>query len=88
MNLVVSGTPEKKIVERLKGYNINFDSRSASPAPTAYLTFSGTGNKRTITYSVRDAQDKEVVTQQAFSWTTVEGAAKQVAYGLFAVGGK
>jgi hypothetical protein len=87
MNLVVSGTPEKKIVERLKGYNINFDSPSASAAPTAYLTFSGTGNKRTITYSVRNAQDKVVVPQQPFTWTTVEGAAKHLAYGLFAVGG-
>jgi hypothetical protein len=88
MRLNVLGQADDKVVERLKDCNINWINKTNTPAPEAYIRFSGTGNKKRISYYVMDASGEYAVQQQSFAYSKPEAAAVQLAYKLFNIGMK
>lgn len=88
MTLHVSGNEDKAVVEKLKACNINWVTNSSIPTANAYIAFSGTGDKRTITYYVVDKGGNYIVQKQAFSWKKADEAALSLAYRLFDIGSK
>lgn len=88
MRLNVLGQADDKVVERLKDCNINWINKTNTPAPEAYIRFSGTGNKKHISYYVMDASGEYAVQQQSFAYSKPEAAAVQLAYKLFNIGMK
>lgn len=88
MRLNVLGQADDKVTQRLKDCNINWINKSNAPAPEAYISFSGTGNKKRISYYVMDASGEYAVQQQSFAYSNPEAAAVQLAYKLFNIGMK
>ena len=87
MTLHVSGNADAKVVERLNDCNINWVTNSSTPAAGAYVIFSGTGDKRIITYYVLDKNGNYVVPRQAFGWRRADEAGVTLAYRLFNIAG-
>jgi hypothetical protein len=87
MQLHVVGQADEKVVERLKACNINWTG-SSNNAPEAYISFSGSGNKRRINYYVMDKRGEYIVQQNSFAYNKPETAAVQLAYKLFNIGVK
>ncbi|MBL7683729.1 MAG: hypothetical protein JNK00_10255 [Flavipsychrobacter sp.] len=88
MRLRVVGDEDSKVIERLKACNINWVDNSNVPAPEAYVSFSGTGNKKRIKYYVMDKSGEYAVQEQSFAYSKPEVAAVQLAYKLFNIGMK
>lgn len=88
MTLHVSGNADNTVVEKLKGCNINWITNSSVPAANAYISFSGTGDKKTITYYVVDRNGNYIVQKQGFSWRKADEAGQALAYRLFDIGSK
>ncbi|HLO70682.1 MAG TPA: hypothetical protein VK167_07430 [Flavipsychrobacter sp.] len=87
MQLHVVGQADEKVVERLKACNINWTG-SSNNAPEAYISFSGSGNKKRINYYVMDKRGEYIVQQNSFAYSKPETAAVQLAYKLFNIGVK
>ena len=87
MTLHISGNEDKAVTERLKDCNINWVSGGAQ-AVHAYITFSGTGDKKNINYYVTDKNGNYIVKKQGFSWRKADEAAIALAYRLFDIGSK
>lgn len=88
MRLRVVGDVDSKVIERLKACNINWVDNSNVPAPEAYVSFSGTGNKKRIKYYVMDKSGEYAVQEQSFAYSKPDVAAVQLAYKLFNIGMK
>jgi len=88
MTLAVSGNADAKVIDRLKACNINWVADARVPAPIVNLTFAGAGDKKSITYSVRDREGNVIVQQQAFGWKDADAAGTALAYKLFNIGSK
>jgi hypothetical protein len=88
MNLHLSGDVDKALEMRLRACNINWNTSSSIPAPDAYITFTGKGAKKDITYYVVDKRGNYIVQKQSFAWQKPEETAISLAYRLFNVGGK
>lgn len=86
MTLHVSGDVDKEVVDRLKDCNINW-VRGDIPSPEAYVIFTGTGKKKTITYYVIDRSGRYIVERQTFPWQKAEKTGVELAYRLFNIGG-
>jgi Tfp pilus assembly protein PilF len=84
LNLTVAGTPDKELLDRLKGCNINW---VAGNAPKVYLSFSGAGNKKRVEYSVVDGTGNYIVRKQSMSYKQGVKGAIDLAYRLFNIGG-
>lgn len=88
MRLRVVGDEDSKVIERLKACNINWVDNSNVPAPEAYVSFSGTGNKKRIKYYVMDKSGEYALQEQSFAYSKPDVAAVQLAYKLFNIGMK
>jgi hypothetical protein len=88
MRLHISGNVDKRVEDRLKGFNINWVGDMSTPAPEAYVIFDKKGTKKNITYYVLDKNGNYLVHKQSFGWQKPEEAAKAVAYRLFNIGGR
>lgn len=88
MRLQVSGAADEAVMERLKDCNINWMADGSVPAPTVYLTFSGSGAKKTVSYYVMNSNGEYAVTKQGLNYTKPEVAAVELAYRIFNIGGK
>ncbi len=88
MTLHVSGTADNAVVKKLKDYNINWVTNSSIPSVSAYITFSGSGDKKTITYYVVDRNGNYLVQKQGFTWKKSDEAAQSLAYRLFDIGSR
>lgn len=80
-NLAVSGSNDA-ILEGIKKYNIKWNTGNPY-APKAQLTFTGSGNKKSVTYSVTDFQGNIIVKPATVLIGDKEEAIRTVAYGLF-----
>ena len=87
MSLNVSGAVDKNIVTRLKDCNINWVDNGSPATANAYVIFTGSGDKKTITYYVLDRQGNYIVQKQAFTWRKADEAGINLAYRLFDIGG-
>lgn len=88
MRMRIVGRADDKVIERLKACNINWVDNSNVPAPEAYVSFSGTGNKKRIKYYVMDKSGEYAVQEQSFAYSKPDVAAVQLAYKLFNIGMK
>ncbi len=88
MELHVTGVEDKKVTERLKDCNINWVTNASIPAAVAYVDFSGSKDKKNITYYVVDRNGNYIVQKQSFMWQKPEEAGVALAYKLFDIGGK
>lgn len=90
MNMVlhVSGNADAAVVEKLKDCNINWVSSGSPDAVNAYINFSGTGDKKNITYYVTDRGGNYIVQKQAFTWKKADEAGTTLAYKLFDIGSR
>jgi hypothetical protein len=87
MILHISGDADKAVVEKLRGFNINWVTGGKTPAPEAYVIFTGRGKKKSITYYVLDNKGNYLVPQQSFAWQKPEETGKELGYRLFNIGG-
>lgn len=87
MHLSVSGSAPEDFMKRLKGCNIYFTDEASVPAPRAYLSFSGSGDKRRVEFYVTDESGDIIVQRQALPFKTADGAVK-LAYRLFNIGSR
>jgi hypothetical protein len=87
MILHVSGDVDKGVEERLRNCNINWVNGTGTPAPEAYVIFTGAGKKKGITYYVLDRTGNYIVEKQSFAWQKAEETGKELAYRLFNIGG-
>ena len=88
MNLHLNGTVDRDVEESLRACHINWVTNSSIPAAEAYVTFSGSGNKKRITCYVLDKRGNYIVEKQSFNWQKAQETGKQLAYRLFNTGGK
>jgi predicted Zn-dependent protease len=86
MNLHVLGSADKEVVDRLKGCNINFTNSSG--APEAYISFTGSNDKKKISYYVMNSRGSYIVKQQSFNYKKADEAGTELAYRLFNIGSK
>lgn len=82
LRLNVIGTADAKLVERLKRCNINWVTGNVM-APEVTLKFSGSGNKKMVTYYVQDRNGKEIVPRDNYTYSKPEEAGVLLAYRLF-----
>jgi len=87
MELHVSGTIDKDVESNLKSCNVNWVTNSSIPAAQAYVIFTGSGNKKDITYYVLDNVGNYIVPKQSFAWHGADETGKLLAYRLFNIGG-
>ena len=85
MNLHVSGTVDKEVVERLKDCNINWGPGNTSPE--AYIIFSTQGKLRRMEYYVLDKSGRYIVPRQSCTYKDATQSGIDMAYRLFNVGG-
>ncbi len=85
MRLSVSNNAPKEFTDRLKQCNINWTNNSSIPAPQAYISFTGSGKKQRVVYSVVDDAGRTIVPQQSMPYRDATTAAA-LAYRLFNVG--
>ena len=88
MNLYISGNVDKDVEKRLRACNINWVTNSSIPSASVYVTFTGTGDKKNISYYVLDKAGNYIVEKQGFTWKKPEEAATTLAYRIFNIGGK
>ena len=88
MNLYISGNVDKEVEKRLRACNINWVTNSSIPSASVYVTFTGTGDKKNISYYVLDKAGNYIVEKQGFTWKKPEEAATTLAYRIFNIGGK
>jgi hypothetical protein len=92
MRLSVSGTPDEKVVERLKACNINWEPKGAAMSPQAHVTFTGQAGegRGRIEYWVEDARGAILIPRQRCTYELAkpEAAGVSMAYRLFGIGGK
>lgn len=87
LRLQVIGTPDPKVIDRLKSCNINWVTEGSIPAPVVTLRFSG-GNKKMVTYYVQDKSGREIVSRDNYTYTKPEEAGLALAYRLFNINNK
>jgi hypothetical protein len=83
LRLTVIGTPDQKVVDRLKDCNINWIKDGSVPAAEATLKFSTSGKKKIVSYYVMDKSGREVVKRENYTYTKPEDAGVILAYRLF-----
>jgi hypothetical protein len=83
MRLTIIGTPDAKVVARLKDCNINWVTDGNIPAAEATLKFSTSGKKKIVTYYVMDKSGREIVKRNNYTYTKPEEAGVILAYRLF-----
>lgn len=88
LRLNIIGTPDQKVVDRLKGCNINWIADGGTLAPEVTLKFSQAGNKKTVTYYVLDRYGKEIVARESYTYSKPEEAGVSLAYRLFNINNK
>ena len=88
MSLYISGNVDKGVEKRLRACNINWVTNSSIPSASVYVTFTGTGDKKNISYYVLDKAGNYIVEKQGFTWKKPEEAATTLAYRIFNIGGK
>lgn len=88
LRLNIIGTPDQKVVDRLKGCNINWIADGGTLAPEVTLKFSQAGNKKTVTYYVLDRYGKEIVARESYTYSKPEEAGISLAYRLFNINNK
>lgn len=86
MRFSMRGAVDKAVEKRLLECNINLTNDGQ--APLADLVFERTGNKKKVTFSVRNAKGTVIVPQQTLNYTDPEKGAVQLAYRLFNIGSK
>jgi hypothetical protein len=87
MHLRTSGNAPADFIERLKECNINFTNDGSVPAPQAYLSFAGSGDKKKVEFYVADESGNTVVERQSMPYKNAADAVK-LAYRLFDIGTK
>lgn len=87
MNLHLSGDIDPAVEKRLRACNINWTTNSSTPAPSAYIIFTGRGKKKDITYYVLDSRGNYLVPKQGFAWQKADETGTMLAYRLFNIGG-
>lgn len=83
LRLTVIGTPDQKVIKRLKECNINWVSDGSIMAPDVTLNFSKNGAKKVVTYYVTDRAGREIVSRENYTYTKSEEAGIILAYRLF-----
>lgn len=83
LRMSVLGTPDSKVIGRLKDCNINWVTTENAPEVT--LKFSVSGGKKTITYYVMDNNGREVVKRNNYVYTNPEEAGIALAYKIFKI---
>ena len=83
LRLTIIGTPDQKVVDRLKGCNINWIKDGSAPAAEATLKFYTSGKKKIVSYYVMDKSGKEIVQRENYTYTKPEDAGVILAYRLF-----
>ncbi len=88
LRLNIIGTPDQKVIDRLKSCNINWITDGKTLAPDVTLKFATSGNKKTVTYYVLDRYGKEVVARDNYTYTKPDEAGVLLAYRLFNINNK
>jgi hypothetical protein len=83
LRMSVLGTPDSKVIARLKDCNINWVT--AGNAPEVTLKFSTNAGKKTITYYVMDNNGREVVKRNNYVYTNPDEAGIALAYKIFKI---
>jgi hypothetical protein len=83
LRLNIIGTPDQKVVDRLKDCNINWVKDGSTPAAEATLKFSTSGKKKIVSYYVMDKSGREIVKRENYTYTKPEDAGVILAYRLF-----
>lgn len=78
---------DKKIINELKGCNINWVDEPDNNTARVSLRFSAFKNKYSVAYSVVDASGKTIVASQKMYFKKVDGVGKELAMRIFGVGG-
>ncbi|MEI8279448.1 MAG: hypothetical protein WCG87_06765 [Bacteroidota bacterium] len=86
ISLHISGQVDNEVVDRLKACNI--DWVTSPNVPQAYISFTRSGTRRSITCSVRDAAGKDIVPPGSFAWQNPQETGTTLAYRLFNIGTK
>lgn len=81
--LSILGTPDAKMVNRLKDCNINWIKDGSIAAPEVTLIFSTSKGKKMVTYYVQDSKGKEIVKRANYVYDKPEVAGLAIAYKLF-----
>lgn len=83
LRLNIIGTPDQKVVDRLKDCNINWIKDGSTPAAEATIKFSTSGKKKIVSYYVMDKGGREIVKRENYTYTKPEDAGVILAYRLF-----
>lgn len=87
MHLRITGNAPEDFMKRLKDCNINFTNDAAVPAPQAYLSFTGSRDKKRVEFYVADESGNTIVQRQILPYKTADDAVK-LTYRLFDIGTK
>lgn len=92
VRLTVSGSPDERVVSRLRDCNVDWEPAAGVPALQAFVYFtpSPTEGKGRIEYWVQDAKGAPIVPRQRCTYALAkpESAGISIAYRLFGVGGQ
>jgi hypothetical protein len=83
--LSIIGTPDAKVIERLKDCNINWITKGGTNAPEVTLNFSNNGKKKSVTYYVMGNGGRELVKRNTYTYTDPDEAGLTLAYKLFKI---
>lgn len=83
LRLNIIGTPDQKVVDRLKDCNINWVKDGNTPAAEVTLKFTTSGKKKIVRYDVMDKRGREIVKRDNYTYTKPEEAGVILAYRLF-----
>ncbi|MFA6058166.1 MAG: hypothetical protein WC756_08195 [Taibaiella sp.] len=83
LRLNIIGTPDQKVIDRLKDCNINWIKDGSTPAVEATIKFSISGKKKIVSYYVMDKSGREIVKRENYTYTKPEDAGVILAYRLF-----
>lgn len=81
--LETQGLVDKKLVDRLEDFRIDWTDQNKQFIPRARLTFSTSSGKKSVTFSVIGNGGKELISQQTYYYQDPERAAVHIAYALF-----
>jgi hypothetical protein len=85
LRLSIIGTPDAKVIERLKDCNINWITKGGTNAPEVTLNFTNNGKKKSVTYYVMGNGGRELVKRGTYTYTDAEEAGITVAYRFFKI---
>jgi hypothetical protein len=85
LRLSIIGTPDAKVIERLKDCNINWITKGGTNAPEVTLNFSNNGKKKSVTYYVMGNGGRELVKRNTYTYTDPDEAGLTLAYKLFKI---